>query len=254
MRCLVPVILVFTILVSSFAEAAPQKLRFIWEPVPNAVRYQFVVTRGDEADAPVVYADDFVYNNGYELRVFHEGLLDGNHFYRVCPLDAQGRAVGSFSEPWALGAGEQDTTSPYPTSEPYAPGYALLYPVYSWVKTPEAAEYEVAVWYRNPKRRENDLIHLLYTDDITLYEYAGFTRPGSYFWRVRSLDEHKQPVGTWSEPVPFEVTTPTAVAAWRRRRCAWSRSADVRLGKLYGDARQESGAYGGHGRGDAGAV
>ena len=213
MRYILSVLFTLCVLAASVTAAAPQKLRFLWEPVPDAVRYQFVVTQGDAADAPVVYTDDYVYNNGYELAVFHEGLMDGNHFYRVCPLGIDGQAVGSFSAPRALGTGAQDTTSPLPTSEENADGYALLYPVYSWIKTWEAASYEVAVWYRNPETKENDLVHLLYAENLTLYDYAGFTCPGDYFWRVRSLDAQKQPIGTWSEPVAFRVTTPTPIAA-----------------------------------------
>lgn len=198
---------------ASMAAASPAKLRFVWTPAVDAVRYQFIVTRGEESAASVVFRDDYVFNNGYELFVFHEGLLDGNHFYRVCPLGIDGRAIGTFSAPQALGTGAQDTISPLPTTEVGTDGYALLYPVYSWIKTREASSYEVAVWYKNQKTKENDLVRLLYTENLTLYDDAGFTREGVYFWRVRSLDEKKRPIGAWSEPVSFHVTKPTPIAA-----------------------------------------
>ena len=189
----------------------PKKLRFTWQPVADAVRYEFVVEEGTGEKAKTVYRDTHVFNNGVEIALAGRGWLDANHYWRVRALDYDGAVRSAFTPPAAVELGEKDPTSPLPTSEFDRMDYVPLYPTYSWVAVPGAVEYEVSVWKRG--KAEPSLLHMLYATDLTCYDSHGFTTPGSYYWKVRALDASHQPLSGWSENVPFEVTAPVTVAA-----------------------------------------
>ena len=57
----------------------PKKLRFLWQPVADAVRYEFVIEEGAGDKAKVVYHDTHVFNNGVEIALAGRGWLDANH-------------------------------------------------------------------------------------------------------------------------------------------------------------------------------
>ena len=65
----------------------PQKLRFLWKPVADAVRYEIVVEEGTGEKAKVVYRDAHVFNNGVEIALKGRSWLDANHYWRVRALD-----------------------------------------------------------------------------------------------------------------------------------------------------------------------
>ena len=65
----------------------PKKLRFLWQPVADAVRYEFVIEEGAGEKAKVVYRDTHVFNNGVEIALAGRGWLDANHYWRVRALD-----------------------------------------------------------------------------------------------------------------------------------------------------------------------
>lgn len=188
------------------------KFRLLWAAVPNAVRYQFVVTKGDDDDAPIVYTYSYIFNNGFELPVKDPAWVDGTYFWKARPLDYDGKPIGPFTMPKSLMTGERNPSGPLPTSE-YANEDAPLYPTFSWVAYPSAEEYEVSVWKRGATGSGNDLLHLVYTRGLTAYDTAGFTTPGHYFWRVRALDSNKQPISAWSPDSDFEVRKGAAVVA-----------------------------------------
>ena len=161
----------------------PKKLRFLWQPVADAVRYEFVIEEGAGDKAEAVYRDTHVFNNGVEIALAGRGWLDANHYWRVRALDYDGNARSAFSPPAAVELAEKDPAAPHPTSEFQKMDYVPLYPTYSWIPVQGAAEYEVSVWKRG--RTEPELLHMLYATDLTCYDPYGFTTPGSYYWKVR---------------------------------------------------------------------
>ena len=189
----------------------PKKLRFLWQPVADAVRYEFVIEEGAGEKAKVVYRDTHVFNNGVEIALAGRGWLDANHYWRVRALDYDGNARSAFTPPAAVELAEKDPAAPHPTSEFQKMDYVPLYPTYSWIPVQGAAEYEVSVWKRG--RTEPALLHMLYATDLTCYDTYGFATPGNYYWKVRALDAARQPISGWSENVPFEVKSPVTVAA-----------------------------------------
>ena len=193
------------------ARQTPKKLRLTWKPVADAVRYEIVVEEGVGEKAKIVYRDAHIFNNGVELSLVGRSWLDQNHYWRVRALDYDGNGRSAFTPAAALELGEKEPAAPLPTSEFDRMDYVPLYPTYSWIAAFGAKEYEVSVWKRGKK--EPSLLHILYSTDLTCYDTYGFTTPGSYYWKVRALDASRQPIGAWSENVPFEVKTPVVVAA-----------------------------------------
>lgn len=57
------------------------------------------------------------------------------------------------------------------------------------------------------------LIHTLQGGKYAVYENGGYTYPGDYCWRVRSVSEDGTPLSDWSEKVPFSVKSHVKVAA-----------------------------------------
>lgn len=189
----------------------PKKLRLTWQPIADAVRYEFIVQEGAGEQAKTVYSDAHVFNNGVELSLAGRSWLDMNHYWRVRALDYDGNARSAFTVPASLMLGELNPTAPLPTSEFERMDDVPLYPSYSWVAVLGAKEYEVSVWKRS--RTTPMLLHMLYSTELTCYDCHGFTTRGSYYWKVRALDAARQPISDWSENVPFEVKAPVAVAA-----------------------------------------
>ncbi|BEU87269.1 hypothetical protein TAMA11512_07330 [Selenomonas sp. TAMA-11512] len=189
-----------------------RKLRYTWREVPNAVRYRFVVTEGDAAGAPVAYRSDYVFNNGLELPVKSEAWLDGHFFYKVCALNFHGSPISDYTRPRPLLSGSGNDMVPHITSEYEKMDYPPLYPAYSWIPVHGASEYEVVVRERRASGHDG-IVHFLYTKDLTAYDSAGYTTPGTYYWQVRALNHAREPISEWSEPCRFTVTGTAAVAA-----------------------------------------
>lgn len=193
-------------------DEAVRKLRYTWQGVPDAVRYRFVVTEGGSWDAKIAYQSDHVYNNGLELPVQSPAWLGGHFYYRVCALNFRGVPISDYSRPRPILTGSRNDTAPYVTSEYGKMDYPPLYPAYSWLPIHGAAEYEVVV-RDSGASEQSGFVHFLYTKDLTAYDSAGYTTPGTYYWQVRALNHAREPISDWSEPSYFTVTAPTAVAA-----------------------------------------
>lgn len=189
------------------AAPAVHKMSLHWDLVPGAVRYQFVLLAGRDFSAGVVWADDYVFDDGYELELADFGTEAINYYWAVCPLDYAGNAIGSFSQPQPVSAGKADATSPVPETEFMQMAYAPLYPVFSWRPFARAESYEIQVW------RGQEILSTAATSDTSYYEEAGYTEPGIYHWRVRAVFGSGEAVSSWSEPAYFEVTAPVEVAA-----------------------------------------
>lgn len=193
------------------AQRPLDKLRIVWKPIIDAVRYEIIIEKGTGNAAKVVYSDPYIFNNGTEIPLKDNSWLDAHHYWRVRALDFDGNARSDFTAPTALLLGEKNPKAPYPTSEFAQMDDVPLYPTYSWVAVLNAAEYEISVWKRDKK--EPLFLHMLYSNDLTCYDYHGFTMPGIYYFKVRALDAARQPISDWSENVSFEVRTPVSIAA-----------------------------------------
>jgi len=200
---------------SSLAVAWMDKASIVWPLVPGAVQYQLVILSGPEntPDA-IVTTKDHIYANGYELDTSMMGVDKQDYYWSVCGLDLDGSPIGNFTEPQPLRETVLNGLAPIPTTEFDQMAYAPLYPVYSWIPYLRAASYEVQIWKKGSGPHDKDRrIQRLYTDNFCLYDDAGYTDPGVYWWQVRALDGAGQPLSDWSPKRDFVVTAPVVAAA-----------------------------------------
>lgn len=188
-------------------------LRFVWEVVPGAVQYEFVLLSGpeDKKENVLVRCRE-IYTNGLALDVRRFGNKVQSCYWKVCALDYKGNYLGRFTSPKPVqGTAEVNPVAPRATTEFNKMDYMPMYPVYSWIPQPGATSHEVEV-YR--KKAEGDVkIRSMGAGEYDVYECYGYTYPGDYYWRVRSV----YPNGTkssWSEPSAFKIEgTPAPIAA-----------------------------------------
>lgn len=186
-------------------------VRMSWEPVPGAVSYQVAIM-----SAPVNIAENVVtvkrgiFTNGYELdtSVMRSAR---DYYWKVCPLDASGKYIKLYSELEPLVEQELNPTAPKTTTEFESMAYTPMYPVFSWVPTKGGRYYDVRVYREAGNSPE--LVRELKADGACLYEDAGYTWPGRYYWQVRATNGVGTPTSEWSEPSYFEVKSHARVAA-----------------------------------------
>ena len=170
--------------------AAVQRIRLQWEAIPGAVKYRVVLLRG-AADTPdnVVWSRSDAFVNGYEIDAAALGADRDGYYWKVCPLNYSGIEIGPYTAPQPLKAAVANPPAPAPTTEFSQMAYAPLYPVYSWIPFRGAVSYEVRVYRRGSSSRVADkLIRDLTTTDCSIYDDAGYTWGGTYYWQVQAKD------------------------------------------------------------------
>lgn len=156
-----------------------------------------------------------VYTSGYCIDL---STYPSDHLYwRVRGLDLHGNPVGVFSDAASLYIDHNLAYNLKPVS---TTGYRAahmpmpLYPVYAWIPIPGAASYEVEVTNVTPENPNGIYpsqfqIRLLPSTTITdCYDPQPLSTPGTYYWRVRGLDESGAPVGVFSDAEEFTVPGP----------------------------------------------
>lgn len=190
-------------------------VRLKWQEVPSAVSYQVVILKSaQDTEANIVMAQDQIFTNGVDINLSRFGRDAGNFYWKVCPLDYNGKPVGNghFSKPQPITSGSTlEPKAPQPTTQYDRMDYMPVYPVYSWIPYDDAKHHEVQV-YRVTDNGDN-LVRTLNADQYDIYEDGGYTTAGKYYWRVRAVDASGSPISDWSEKSYFEVkaqATPVA--------------------------------------------
>ncbi|MBQ1914512.1 MAG: hypothetical protein II178_04750, partial [Selenomonadaceae bacterium] len=152
-----------------------KKVRLTWPVAPRAVYYQLVLLKdGKDTRDNIVMVKEKIYTNGVELDLTPYGEERENFYWKVCPLNFEGRPLEHFSEPRPImETGEFDTTAPLPTTEYDKMEEMPLYPVYSWVPVLGAEHHEVEVYRR--RGGKDTLVHTLYGGQYAIYEDRGYT-------------------------------------------------------------------------------
>ncbi len=131
-------------------------VRLTWEAIPSAAMYSLVVTGDKDAnlDAAVLKREK-TYINGCELDVSQFNRPLDELYWQVQPLDVNGMPLGKFSEAQSLDTGEINPPAPLTTTEFEKMDYTPLYPVYSWIPSLHAGEYELQVFFDDGQRLAN---------------------------------------------------------------------------------------------------
>lgn len=193
-------------------ESSEKLVLLTWQDDPESVRYEVEIFRGLPADLdrnqPL---EDHLYDN---QRIYSNKVLvdlsqfpEGNEplYWRVRPIDANWQGMGPFSSPMEVRSTMKPVTrnAPYPNVYRPGNGSTLLYPVYSYAGNPGAAKYEVEVTKAYPENTEGTAPskYRVFSKITSLSNvYDDNPRIGTFYWRVRGLDENGNAVGVWSMP------------------------------------------------------
>lgn len=190
-----------------------------WTVVPGAVFYEFELLNklpenpnGTEPSAYQVFSTKEVFTNGFNMDFSqYSGSL---YYWRVRALDYDGNPLGVFSDaaPVYIDHSLESLLKPLANVEFNTGGMSTpLYPVYSWIPVTGATSYEVEVTNAEPEN-SNGIepspfrIWSKEADNSTdCYDDQPRIVPGTYFWRVRGLDQNGQPIGVYSDAKKFVV-------------------------------------------------
>ena len=191
-----------------------------WTIVPGAVYYE-IEFLSELAENPndimpssyQISSTREVFTNGYSIDLSN---YPNNHLYwRVRALNYSGEPLGVFSDATEIFI---DHTLPQVLKPLSNTGYQKanmpmpLYPVYSWLPIAGAVNYEVELTVdlpENPNGVEPSK-HQIRTSIVKggaddYYDEEALNTPGTYYWRVRGLDQLDKPVGVYSDAEAFTV-------------------------------------------------
>lgn len=195
-------------------KAGPQEklILLTWQEDPESVRYEVEIFRGLpenlDRNSPVenhLYDNQRIYTNQVlvDLAAFPPG--EAPLYWRVRPIDANWQGMGPFSSPMEVRSTMKPVSRNAPYPHVYHPGNGstLLYPVYSYAGNPGAASYEVEVTDQYPENPDGTAPskYRVFSKTTTLSNvYDDNPRIGTFYWRVRGMDENGNPLGIWSLP------------------------------------------------------
>lgn len=192
-----------------------KNVQLVWKEIPSAVRYQVVILRSEEdTQSNIALTYDQVYTNGLTVDLSNFGSEAAGFYWKICPLDYNGRPVGNwhFTKPRPItDGGKLNVTAPLPTTQFERMDYMPLYPVFSWIPYGGAKQHEVQVYKITDQG--DTLIRTLQAGEYDVYEDGGYSHPGKYYWRVRSLSSDGSPLSDWSAPSYFTVESEKAPIA-----------------------------------------
>lgn len=188
-----------------------QKVRIVWDAVPDAVMYQLVITKGKSKwGKDVLREKSDIYDTGYELDTSLLQFGKEDPHWKVRALDIRGRALTAFTKPKPVAEEELNPDKPLVTSQSEKLPYAKIYPVYSWIPVAKAKSYEVQV-FRSAGKNAATGDYLMKADTIAgptasnYYDDDAYVAEGTYWWRVRAKNSMNRAIGDWSAPKYFEV-------------------------------------------------
>lgn len=195
-------------------KAGPQEklILLTWQEDPESVRYEVEIFRGLpenlDRNSPVenhLYDNQRIYTNQVLVDLAAFPPEEAPLYWRVRPIDANWQGMGPFSSPMEVRSTMKPVSRNAPYPHVYHPGNGstLLYPVYSYAGNPGAASYEVEVTDRYPENPDGTAPskYRVFSKTTTLSNvYDDNPRIGTFYWRVRGMDENGNPLGIWSLP------------------------------------------------------
>lgn len=196
----------------------PQTISLKWEPVPNAVTYEFLLLEGNSISPDKAILRQILYTNGTFLNRLHHHypndaeVLSKAHWV-VRGLDYRGKPLQDFSSPRPIAEEIFDSPTVLISGELDKMADAPLYPSYAWIPRDDTFRYEVEVWQQGEAGSKTGGIRkaAYQIEGTAILDPAPFRQPGNYFWRVRPLTKAGRPEEVWSAPQFFTVNPPEAV-------------------------------------------
>lgn len=195
------------------AEKVSHLALLTWADNPESVRYEVEIFRGLPADldrnqpvANPLYHNQKIYSNKVLINLDTLGEEQpGILYWRVRPIDADWEGLAPFSAPMEVRSTMKSISRNAPYPNVYHPdnGSTLLYPVYSYAGNPGAVRYEVEVTKEYPENLQDakPSKYRVWSAETSLSNvYDSNPRIGTYYWRVRGMDNQGNPVGIWSLP------------------------------------------------------
>jgi lysophospholipase L1-like esterase len=191
----------------------------MWTTLPGAVYYEIEFLSSPPENPNGLFPSHYqifssreVFTNGYSINL---STYPNDHLYwRVRALDYTGDPIGVFSDAAEV---RIDHTLP-PNLKPLSnTGYKTanmpvpLYPVFSWIPITGATSYEIELTSAPPENPNGvqPSRHRLRQQIVTMgsdyYDETPLGTPGTYYWRVRGLDENGTAVGVYSNAESFVV-------------------------------------------------
>ncbi len=197
------------------------KVLLVWESMENVVSYEVEISdiryQNKEQRVPnghVIYRQDHIFAPGVEISTANlNGHAVGKLYYRVRALDIDQNPISLFTKSERLDQGFKDYPKPFATSYFNNSRLVPLYPTYSWIPVLNAARYEVEITNQQPEN-PNGTHSSIYritsqlvegSSKFDSYDFTAYTAPGTYYWRVLAFDDHNNPIGSYSDAIPFTV-------------------------------------------------
>lgn len=206
-----------------YPASQPASLRplLLWTKVPGAVWYDVEIwsappPNGDSGtQSPQPGAQQLSSQQVYVHGCLPDlsSLAGRRVYWRVQALDYDGNPLGLPSELEELyvGTAAPAQVKPQPDVAFNRDGLPTpVYPVYQWIPLEEAAKYEVEITDRPPENPNGTApsryrIAVMEATGPNHYDESPRSAEGTYYWRVRGLDEQGRPVGVFSDAQPFVV-------------------------------------------------
>lgn len=195
-----------------------------WSRIDGAVGYEVQVlkpnSKGDMIDKKTgrTYAlmmpSQTAYTTGYELTL--PASYIGQVFYwRVRGFDIDKHPISEYSDVEASHIDRFEPVTEKPTPMAFynqGPCEVLLYPVYDWIAVPGAAKYELEILNNRPENPNGiePSVHRIdsYTPtNIHQYDQKSRVSDAPFYWRVRAMDTEGNPIGVYSDALPFLTST-----------------------------------------------
>lgn len=192
-----------------------------WSIVPGAVSYEieFLTKQPENPNSILaskyrVYANRDIFTNGYhaDLSWYDDKTL----YWRVRAFGHKRVPLGVYSDavPVTVNHNVAEDLKPTITAVFNENGRPTpLYPAYAWIPVAGASAHEVEVLNAKPKSDDPDSVssYRIWSKRVEgafdCYDDEARITPGTYYWRVRGLDDQGQAVGKWSEAGRFVVET-----------------------------------------------
>lgn len=185
-----------------------------WDENTQAVYYELEVfdkipknLRINALSSEHIYYTSQIFVNAFNISL---GDIDNNKsavlYWRVRAMDFDHNPITNFSPIETLYTDNHPSqiNSPIPDAKyDSGNGSVLLYPVYQWIPNANASKFEVEVLSappENPNGIETSQ-YRIYSNilNFSCEYYDPCPRIGTYYWRVRGIDDDGQPIGVYSD-------------------------------------------------------